>query len=154
MDPESSPDEPTLESDPRFPSGPWVGFFLDPKRLPGRQWMELHLKFSRGRLHGEGRDYVGTFLMAGGYDLSSGKCWWAKRYLGEHDVAYDGYNEGRGIWGTWSLTGTAYHGGFHIWPVGMADPTRPAFAEEAEIPAAEMIPAVEECVAEPAGAAS
>ena len=33
-----------LETDPRFPSGPWTGFFLQ-KLLPGRHVMELRLTF-------------------------------------------------------------------------------------------------------------
>ncbi len=89
-----------VESDERFPSGPWTGFFLQPP-LVGRQWMELALTFRAGVVTGEGRDRVGEFLIRGRYEVESGQCWWSKRYLGRHDVSYMGYNEGRGIWGTW-----------------------------------------------------
>ena len=45
-----------LETDPRFPSGPWTGFFLQPL-VPGRHLMELRLTFRRGEVKGEGRDW-------------------------------------------------------------------------------------------------
>jgi hypothetical protein len=127
-----------LESDPRFPSGPWTGFFLQPG-IPGRHLMELHLTFQAGNLTGEGRDWVGQFVLRGRYDLVDGRCHWTKRYLGKHDVFYNGFNEGKGIWGTWEipspLAGFAnLRGGFHIWPEGMADPTGQTLAEEAEPP--------------------
>src|SRR4051812_6356406 len=53
-----------LETDPRFPSGPWVGFFLQ-RQLPGRHYMEIRLTFRQGVMTGEGRDRVGDFLFAG-----------------------------------------------------------------------------------------
>jgi len=124
-----------LETDPRFPSGKWVGFFLD-KRVSGRHQMELTLTFAAGRLSGEGRDWVGKFTVEGAYDVADGKCTWLKRYVGRHGVGYTGFNEGKGIWGTWELrdSGFVFTGGFHIWPEGMADPTRPELAEEADVP--------------------
>ena len=129
------PDE--FETDPRFPSGPWVGFFLQ-RELPGRHRMELHLTFTQGRLTGEGRDWVGPFTVRGRYNLADGKCSWNKRYTGQHDVAYQGYNEGKGIWGIWEFPfrvyGMSSRGGFHIWPKGMADSTSEHLAEEADVP--------------------
>jgi hypothetical protein len=125
-----------LETDPRFPSGPWVGFFLQPG-LPGRHMMELGLTFSAGAMKGEGRDWVGKFVIRGRYDLADGKCYWTKRYIGKHDVFYQGFNEGKGIWGVWEITMAGYasmRGGFHIWPKGMADPTQHSLAEEADEP--------------------
>src|SRR5579864_8655850 len=113
----------TPETDPRFPSGPCTGFFLQPV-LPGRHLMELRLTFRGGSLSGEGRDWVGHFVVRGRYDLADGKCHWTKRYLGMHDVFYRGYNEGKGIWGTWEIPELG-RGGFHIWPEGMGDPTQP-----------------------------
>jgi hypothetical protein len=132
-------DKPTdLETDPRFPSGPWVGFFLD-ARLPGKHQMELRLTFRSGGLDGEGRDKVGKFVVRGKYDLAAGTCYWTKRYLARHDVFYQGYNEGKGIWGTWELDpkqnqGMTARGGFYIWPEGMGGPTQPHLAEEADLP--------------------
>ena len=93
---------PILETDPRFPSGPWTGFFLQ-KSLPGRHLMEFRLTFRNGAMTGEGRDWVGPFLVKGRYDLADGKCHWTKRYLGKHDVFYQGFNEGKGIWGVWEI---------------------------------------------------
>jgi hypothetical protein len=127
------PAEPPVESDDRFPSGPWTGFFLQPGR-PGRHWMELILTFRPETIRGEGRDFVGEFLIRGRYNTRDGKCWWSKRYLGKHDVAYQGFNEGKGIWGVWSMDDPPFRGGFHIWPVGRGDPTGQALAAEADVP--------------------
>ena len=124
-----------LETDPRFPSGPWTGFFLQ-RVVPGRHMMDLHLTFQSGQLTGEGRDWVGKFILRGRYDVQDGKCRWTKRYLGRHDVSYQGFNEGKGIWGVWDLSveGSSDRGGFHIWPEGMEDPTGHHLTEEADLP--------------------
>ena len=125
-----------LEPDSRFPSGKWTGFFID-KRLPGKHWMELVLHFSQGKMTGTGRDRVGTFAVDGTYQLDDGRCVWVKQYAGLHRVNYRGFNEGKGIWGTWELKdrGYTFTGGFHIWPEGIADPTQPVLEEEANPPA-------------------
>jgi hypothetical protein len=97
--------------------------------------MELRLTFRQGSLEGEGRDWVGPFTVRGKYEIDSGKCWWTKHYLGKHSLFYQGYNEGKGIWGTWEEPKTpGWRGGFHIWPEGMADPTQQRLAEEVEEP--------------------
>lgn len=140
-----------LETDPRFPSGPWTGFFLQ-REIPGRHMMELRLTFHAGGMTGEGRDWVGQFVVRGKYDLADGRCYWTKRYLGKHDVFYQGFNEGKGIWGTWEIAQQGHalsRGGFHIWPEGMEDPTKLALHGEADAPVE--VPAQEE-VAEPVGA--
>src|SRR6476660_9922934 len=122
-----STDKPAVEveTDPRFPSGPWVGFFLQ-RQIPGKHTMELRLTFQQGRMTGDGRDWVGLFVITGHYSIEDGKCHWSKRYLGRHDVFYQGFNEGKGIWGTWEIPESALmmrlHGGFCIWPEGMEDP--------------------------------
>jgi hypothetical protein len=126
-----------LETDPRFPSGPWVGFFLQ-REIPGRHLMEIRLTFCNGKIRGEGRDWVGPFTIRGRYDVADGKCYWTKRYLGRHDVFYQGYNEGKGIWGLWEFSeqqlALSSKGGFHIWPEGMGDPTDSHLKEEADPP--------------------
>lgn len=127
-----------LETDPRFPSGPWTGFFLQ-RLFPGRHLMELGLTFRAGGISGEGRDWVGKFVIRGRYDLADGRCHWTKRYLGKHDVFYRGFNEGKGIWGVWEIAGEeqlGQRGGFHIWPEGMADPTGSHLTEAADLPLA------------------
>lgn len=130
--PEPPPD--SLETDDRFPSGPWEGFFLQPMLTPGKHWMELILTFRAGTIRGEGRDQVGKFLVKGRYAVEDGKCYWTKRYVGRHDVFYKGYNEGKGIWGLWELKVPPWRGGFHIWPVGMGDPTQQRLAEAVDTP--------------------
>jgi hypothetical protein len=128
----NKPDKPVPSDDPRFPSGPWVGFFLQPD-LPGKHPMELILEFSQGQVRGEGRDRVGAFLIKGRFQVEDGKAWWTKSYIGLHDVTYQGYNEGKGIWGLWEME-SPWRGGFHIWPEAMGDPTRPVKHEEADLP--------------------
>ena len=56
--PSHSHPTPPVETDPRFPSGPWQGFFLM-AHSPGRHRMELHLSFRQGTMTGEGRDMIG-----------------------------------------------------------------------------------------------
>lgn len=142
----------SVETDPRFPSGPWTGFFLQPI-LPGRHRMELRLTFHDGVMEGEGRDRVGPFLVRGRYSVEDGRCHWTKRYLGKHDVFYKGFNEGKGIWGVWEIPPVTIRGvqsgGFHIWPEGQPDPTGSHLTAAAELPAAEEV-GVREEVAAPA----
>jgi hypothetical protein len=149
-----TPDVGELETDSRFPSGRWTGFFLQ-KLLPGRHLMELLLTFRQGTMTGEGRDWVGDFIIRGRYDTADGKCHWTKRYVGKHDVFYQGFNEGKGIWGTWEIAATReyprQHGGFHIWPEGMADPTGQVLHAEVEEPIEAPAPPVKEKVLEPVG---
>jgi hypothetical protein len=81
---------------------------------------------------------VGDFTIRGKYDLADGKCYWTKHYVDRHDVFYQGYNEGKGIWGTWEFTDPQHlvspRGGFHIWPEGMGDPTGRELKEECDLP--------------------
>jgi len=124
-----------LETDPRFPSGAWTGFWLQ-REMPGRHMMELRLTFRDGVLEGEGRDRVGRFRFRGRYNTADGTCYWTKRYVGKHDVFYRGFNEGKGIWGVWEIP-PYWRGGFHIWPEGMSDPTQPELSAEADLPVAD-----------------
>ncbi len=134
MSPTDTPD--TLETDPRFPSGPWHGFWIQKFHPKGKHRTELTLTFRQGVLTGEGRDWVGKYLVRGRYELDSGRCHWTKSYVGKHDVFYQGFNEGKGIWGTWEINFAEmqWRGGFHIWPKGMADPNGDALKEEADLP--------------------
>lgn len=127
-DPQGPAPEPA-ESDERFPSGPWSGYY----QQHGRHGMDLTLTFRKGQISGDGRDSVGTFLIRGSYDTQTGKCHWSKRYLGAHDVHYDGYNEGKGIWGVWDLRGWG-RGGFHIWPKAWGQGIGLSLEEEIEEP--------------------
>jgi hypothetical protein len=111
-----------LETDPRFPSGPWAGFFQQ-KARPGRQPTEVELYFAGGGLVGEGRDSVGSYTVRGTYDPTDGRCEWLKQYRGKHAVAYTGYNQGKGVWGVWEISALRGlirdKGVFHLWPLGM-----------------------------------
>jgi len=110
-----------LERDTRFPSDAWTGFFLQ-FWFPGRQKMDMELRWSGGEVTGHGTDRVGPFTINGTYDIATGRCEWTKKYLGRHSVAYRGVNDGHGIWGVWEIRqlGGLYvdRGGFHIWPEG------------------------------------
>ena len=128
----TGPEHADLETDPRFPSGPWTGYFLQ-KAIPGRHRMELRLTFRGGAMTGEGRDWVGPFTIRGRYSVADGKCYWTKRYAGKHDVFYQGFNEGKGIWGVWEIVEWS-RGGFHIWPEGMPDPSLPQLSAQADLP--------------------
>ncbi len=101
-------------SDELFPAGLWTGFYnyTGPK---DKRRMDLHLTFSNGRISGEGNDCIGCFLIHGNYDAASRECSWVKQYVGKHAVYYQGFGEGKGIWGTWKIR--IEHGGFHIWPL-------------------------------------
>jgi hypothetical protein len=106
---------------PRFPTGPWTGFFLQ-YWLPGRQRTDLVLAWRAGVLTGSGQDRVGPYTVDGTYDPATGRCEWTKQYVGKHRVTYRGVNDGHGIWGVWEirLLGGLYvdRGGFHLWPAG------------------------------------
>jgi len=118
-------------SDGEFPSGPWTGFYTY-QVLTAKYRTDLILSFSHGQMTGEGLDNVGPFVIAGRYDPSSKECYWTKSYVGAHDVAYTGFGEGKGIWGTWEIP-DVHRGGFHIWPAGEAGEGEAAEAE-AEAP--------------------
>lgn len=109
------------EVDPRFPSGPWTGYFLQ-YWFPGRNTTNLSLSFRDGRLKGNGRDWVGSYVVNGCYDAGTGRCEWMKTYVGRHSVSYRGVNDGHGIWGVWELPQLfglfVDRGGFHLWPEG------------------------------------
>lgn len=123
----------SVETDPRFPSGKWLGFW---KQGSLRGDMECLLTFAKGAFSGEGRDRIGTFTFKGRYDVGDGTCYWVKHYRSAHDVYYKGYNEGKGIWGTWELTAGSLaldRGGFHIWPEGMNLGQAPALHAEADV---------------------
>ncbi|MDX2148086.1 MAG: hypothetical protein SFZ23_11245 [Planctomycetota bacterium] len=102
------------ESDPRFPSGPWVGFYQQ-GGVQSRQRMRL--RFSGGRIEGDGRDPVDGFAVAGTYNVETARCSLVKRYR-DYEVEYNG-SAGDGIGGVWRIM---YHemiadtGSFHIWP--------------------------------------
>jgi hypothetical protein len=119
-------------SDREFPSGPWTGFFTY-NILPGKHRTDLQLEFAHGRMTGEGNDRVGSFVISGRYDAQTKECYWTKSYVGQHDVSYTGFGEGKGIWGTWEIS-PRHRGGFHIWPLtDDAGANAERLAEEAPI---------------------
>ncbi|HEY3244629.1 MAG TPA: hypothetical protein VGM03_14910 [Phycisphaerae bacterium] len=138
--------EQNAEADPRFPSGPWVGFWLQ-RRMPGRNRMrDLVLRFRNCRVDGHGTDCVGAFTFEGQYDLSTARVKLHKRYAGAHTVLYEGQNDddGRWVWGVWTLREAAGvdRGGFHIWPKGHHDPSarQVAAAHPVELAPPEPVP--------------
>jgi hypothetical protein len=116
--------EPLLETDPLFPSGPWTGFFLMPHTGSRRHPTDLQLTFAGGVMAGTGRDFVGPFTIQGKYNVADGKCSWTKHYLNKHKVFYTGYNEGKGIWGTWDIPNA----------LGLGHPQRPWHCLEGRLP--------------------
>ena len=142
-EPDNEPPQPPAETDERFPSGPWVGFWLQ-RPLAGRQWMrEVYLRFADGKVSGFGSDWVGEFSFRGTYDLKTGRVALRKDYVGSHTVRYDGQNEndGQWLWGIWTLRDVlgSDRGGFHLWPKGVNDPTQPKLEAEADAPVEEKV---------------
>ena len=112
----------TAETDERFPSGEWTGFFLQPP-AERRIWMDLVLAFGGGRVDGSGDDSVGPFSIRGTYDVDTGDVSLRKQYVGAHAVDYHGYAEHEhGIWGVWNILRFT-PGGFHLWPRSLGDAT-------------------------------
>jgi hypothetical protein len=97
---------------------------------------------------GAGNDDVGSFVVTGRYDTDNLECHWKKAYLGAHEVYYEGYREGKGIWGRWEINAFT-HGGFHIWPQAQEETTtetealEQSMTEEQPSPNLPMIKAVE-----------
>ena len=113
-------------------SGPWTGFYnYKPK---DKRRMDLHLEFSHGKMTGSGSDDVGGFIIRGRYDSASRQCCWTKTYPASHDVFYEGYAEGKGIWGRWEIPFDS-HGGFHIWPKSVGEAEQVRRSESLETPA-------------------
>ena len=109
-----------MSNDANFPSGQWVGFYTY-AHSSQRHLMDLILEFRAGRVSGEGADGIGFFGINGRYYPKEAECFWTKTYVGGHSVAYTGYRENKGIWGTWTINPDA-KGGFHIWPIGDGAP--------------------------------
>lgn len=132
----NNPDErqTDLEADPRFPSGEWTGFFLQPRFYSGKMKMSLSLKFRNSKITGNGTDIVGDFFMRGKYDVSSGEVRIHKRYLSVIDVYCKGYAEAqhKGIWGVWEIA-QFDTGGFHIWPLADGEERNLAVGGEADL---------------------
>lgn len=104
----------SLETDERFVTGVWRGFYI---QWGQRGKQELHLSFFDGQIVGDGADPAGDFRVLGTYDINAGKLWMQKLYA-SHNVEYDGHAEGDGVWGLWSINDGPHpdKGGFHIWP--------------------------------------
>lgn len=108
-----------LETDPRFPTGEWSGFFLQPPTSQPH-WMLFYLEFSGGVMRGEGNDFVGPFHLHGTYDVATSHCRWSKKYIGKHMVEYEGLCSERGIIGQWTIA-NVWSDRFHIWPKGLGN---------------------------------
>ena len=129
------------DNEPDFPSGLWRGFYnYNAGGVRHRQ--EMVLRFADGAMTGDGCDGVGPFRIHGSYDPTTRSVTWAKAYVGMHAVHYQGFREGKGIWGTWRIPGD-HSGGFMIWPKGIGDQIEEDERIGAEVPAEEaVIPAI------------
>lgn len=108
---------PVAETDPRFGSGRYRGFYV---QFGIRTAQEMTLSFAGGRVTGWGLDPVGRFDVTGSYDVDRGRALWTKHYPGRHTVHYDVTAEVQhGMWGLWQIRGyLGDRGGFQLWPVG------------------------------------
>jgi hypothetical protein len=89
-----------------YPSGVWRGVW---EQTPyGRQPMEaFELHFRDGGVRGHGLDVIGPFTFSGKYDQGTGHVRMVKKYIGRHEVLYDGQPDGEGnITGKWTVTVT------------------------------------------------
>jgi hypothetical protein len=137
-----------VETDPRFPSGRWTGFWVQSGL--GRNYMSIDLAFAEGSICGRGFDCIGEFVMSGSYEVKSGVCRITKSYIAQHSVSYEGKNEDDGmwIWGLWNIA-QMDRGGFHIWPENQEDPTRRHIRRQQQLPRSEQKPRLK---LEPVGA--
>ena len=128
--------QPDVEPDSRFCSGPWIGFYRQ-GRTQSRQRMTL--TFANGRIAGSGADPCGPFDLSGTYDTTTGASRWTKSYT-THRVFYDGSAaEGDGILGTWSIKGAGGiamdTGQFLIWPDALALEEAKSLRKQEPVPA-------------------
>jgi hypothetical protein len=96
-----------------FLQGPWTGFY-NYGRSTRKHRMDLVLTFADRMVSSGGNDDFGHFVVAGRFDGIKDECHWTKTYIGEHDVYYRGFRDGKWIWGLWELSRES--GGFHIGP--------------------------------------
>lgn len=124
------------EQDPRFPSGPWFGFY----RQGGMQSRQrFNLQFRAGAVRGEGKDPVNSFVVTGTYCTDTGVVTLTKSY-DTYRVFYRGTaSPDDGIPGIWNIP---YFGGvisdtgeFHIWPDELAMEETRRLAREEPAPA-------------------
>ncbi|MEI7657944.1 MAG: hypothetical protein WCK33_07755 [Phycisphaerae bacterium] len=123
------------EQDPRFPSGPWFGFY----RQGGTQSRQrFTLTFKDGHVRGEGKDPVAPFIVTGTYCTVTGTVNLTKSY-DRYRVFYRGIAQpDDGIPGLWTIP---YFGGvitdtgeFHIWPDELAMEEGKRLAQEEPVP--------------------
>jgi hypothetical protein len=97
-----------------YPSGRWRGYWE--QVYWGRQAMhDLVLRFSAGRIEGQGVDVIGPFTFRGEYD-EAGCVVLIKQYHRRHQVLYRGNYDGEGtICGEWSI-GETWRGPFALSP--------------------------------------
>jgi hypothetical protein len=123
------------ETDDRFPSGPWFGYY--------HQWgtqarQRLRLEFAAGTITGEARDPGGACSIRGSYDVQSGVVSLVKTYEA-HRVEYAGLADGDGIGGDWAIryeAGLTDRGIFRIWPDELAMSEAEGLKAEEPVPAA------------------
>lgn len=136
-----------LETDERFPSGPWIGYYQQ-WNTQARQRLVLSFKpdgtapvedgpAHAGKITGGGRDPGGQFFVIGTYHTGSGKVELRKVYP-EHQVEYSGIHNGDGIEGNWVIRYAMIpddRGIFHIWPdaSGMGEGMRREAEEPLEV---------------------
>jgi len=110
------------ETDDRFPTGEWMGFYMQPDGRR-RYRMDLFLEFVPNAITGRGTDAIGEFAIRGAYDAATARCEWTKQYVGGHGVEYTGVAGRRGIVGRWSIPGqpASWSGPFFVWPRALGD---------------------------------
>jgi hypothetical protein len=108
--------EAAAETDPRFPSGRWKGYYI---QWGMRGWQDLTLQFADGKIEGTATDKGGEAEIFGTYDLTSGIVSLVKIYY-YHKVEYRGETRDKGIRGGFMIRYPLAidAGEFYIWPAG------------------------------------
>ena len=103
-----------FESDPRFPTGPWKGYWLQDGETG---LMDLSLAFVEGIVVGSGKDLIGEFDLQGVYSVEERSIALKKTYRGKHEVWYRGRPIQGELMGEWTIADTPARGGWRLWPV-------------------------------------
>ncbi len=130
------------ETDERFPSGHWIGWY---RQYGTRSRMLIRIWFQHGKVHATGSDGIGPFTFSGRYDTESGDVSFVKTYIARPELVeifYQGRGEQKGVRGAWEFLGIRGGGEFHIWPESQSEGETDAVHVEQEIEIRRSVPTI------------
>ena len=101
-----------LETDKRYPSGLWIGYWMQGFIFRREQ---MTLTFSGGKVTGDGSDSLGAFRISGCYCVDTGAVSLRKTYDKCPDVSHAGETGEFCIYGTRQIDGIQQEGDWRIW---------------------------------------